>query len=69
MEGLKVRECGLLDMDEASSYLGITKGSLYVYVSQGKIGYRKHGNRTYFSEEDLERFLEKNTRIFTPKEA
>lgn len=50
----------LLNMDEASSLLGIKKSTLYQLVSRKKIGHKKLGKLTRFSMQDIQQFINKN---------
>lgn len=52
----------LMDMNEASEYLGIRKNTLYEWVVQKKIPHLKVGRLTKFKREDLEGWLRKRTR-------
>ena len=47
-----------LSIAEASSYLGISRGSLYKLVGAGDLPARKVGSRTIILRDDLDRFLE-----------
>jgi len=51
----------LLNINEASEYLGIKKNSLYCWVSQKRIPYVKMGRKTMFDKISIERFIEENT--------
>ena len=50
----------LLNIKEASEYLGVKENTLYCWVSQKKIPYVKLGRRTLFDIEDLNKFIEEN---------
>ena len=50
----------LLNIKEASEYLGVKENTLYCWVSQKKIPYVKLGRKTLFDIEDLNRFIEEN---------
>lgn len=45
---------GYLGMKEAASYIGITVGTLYQWVSHGKVRTYKAGKFNAFKVEDLE---------------
>jgi len=50
----------LLDIDEASEYLGITKNTLYGMTSQRRIPFVKIGGKMLrFDVQDLDRWIEK----------
>lgn len=51
---------GLLNMDEASSYLGIKKSTLYAFVMKRLIPVIKLGKLSRFKLQDLEAFIDKN---------
>ena len=51
-----------LDMNECSKYVGITKGTLYVWVCRRKIPYLKIGNLVKFDVQRIERWM-KNKEI------
>ncbi len=51
---------GLLDMDQAASYLGIKKDTLYSMVMRKKITYVKVGKLNKFRLQDLEAFIDRN---------
>jgi excisionase family DNA binding protein len=48
----------LISVKEAAILLGISPWTLFAWVSQGRIRYRKVGRRTMFTEEDLEDFVQ-----------
>lgn len=50
-----------LDIDEASKFLHLTKGTLYIKVSRGEVPHFKRGNRLYFSLGKLTEYLEKGS--------
>ena len=50
----------LLNMDEASSLLGIKKSTLYAVVMRKKITHVKLGKLTRFRPEDLQAYINKN---------
>ena len=51
-----------LDMNECSKYVGITKGTLYVWVCRRKIPYLKIGKLVKFDVQRIERWM-KNKEI------
>jgi len=50
----------LLNMDEASSLLGIKKSTLYAVVMRKQITHVKLGKLTRFRPEDLQAYINKN---------
>jgi excisionase family DNA binding protein len=52
---------GLLSVVEAAQYLGISKGTLYNWMSMRRIEYVKVGRRTVFRQAALDRFINENT--------
>ena len=48
----------LLDMNEASEFLGISKSTLYEWVVQKKVPFLKVGRLTKFKKEALDAWLE-----------
>ncbi len=52
---------GLMDMEEASKYLGIKKSSLYQICMRKEITIVKIGKLNKFREADLIAFIDKNT--------
>jgi len=46
-----------LDMDECSRYVGITKGTLYVWVCRRKIPYLKVGKLVKFDIKRIESWM------------
>ena len=52
---------GLLSVEEAADYLGLSVHTVYGWVSQGRIPYVKMGRLTKFRKEDLDRFILANT--------
>jgi len=50
----------LLNMDEASSLLGIKKSTLYSLVMRKQITHIKLGKLTRFRPEDLQAYIKKN---------
>ncbi len=51
----------LLNIKEASEYLGIPKGSLYKLVWQRRIPFVKIGKALRFDKEKIDKWIEKNT--------
>jgi excisionase family DNA binding protein len=51
----------LMDMNEASEYLGIRKNTLYEWVMERKIPHVRVGRLLKFRREDLEAWLRKRT--------
>ena len=51
----------LLTMDEASEYLGISKLTLYGWVSARKLGFVKVGRLVKFKQEHLDRWIDQHT--------
>ena len=50
----------MLNVSEASEFLGISKNTLYRYIFDKEIAYYKPNNRlVYFAQEDLEQFLQR----------
>ncbi len=54
IETIKKRYLG---MDECSQYIGITKGTLYVWVYQKKIPYLKVGKLVKFDFREIDKWL------------
>lgn len=53
----------LLDMKEASSYLGVSATTLYTWVIQKKIPFVKVGRLNKFRKKDLDQWLERRTSL------
>ena len=51
----------LLTMDEASEYLGISKLTLYGWVSARKLGFIKVGRLVKFRQRDLDKWIDRHT--------
>jgi len=51
----------LLTMDEASEYLGISKLTLYGWVSARKLGFVKVGRLVKFKQQDLDKWIDQHT--------
>jgi excisionase family DNA binding protein len=60
MKGVKMGS-RLINIDEAAARLGITKGTLYHWVSDERINHVKMGKRVFFKEASVDEFIEKNT--------
>jgi len=52
----------LINIQEASEYLGIKKNTLYSWVSERRIPNVKLGGRVMFEIAELDKFIEKNKR-------
>lgn len=58
---LKINEGSkLLNMDEASTLLGLKKSTLYQLVARKQITHVKLGKLTRFRPEDIQAFINKN---------
>ncbi len=63
------KEKPFLTMDEASTYMGLPKNTLYQYTSKNLLPYYKTGKRVYFKIEELNEFiLNENNRYPSIKE-
>ena len=51
----------LLTMGEASEYLGISKLTLYGWVSARKLGFVKVGRLVKFKQDHLDKWIEQHT--------
>ncbi len=51
----------LLTMDEASEYLGISKLTLYGWVSTRKLAFVKVGRLVKFRQQDLDKWIDQHT--------
>ena len=51
----------VMDIRAASGYLGVSKGTLYKHVSEGKIPAFKLGNRWRFKKTVLDHWMEKQS--------
>ena len=51
----------LLTIDEASEYLGISKLTLYGWVSARKLGFIKVGRLVKFKQEHLDTWIDQHT--------
>ena len=51
----------LLTIDEASEYLGISKLTLYGWVSARKLGFVKVGRLVKFKQEHLDKWIDQHT--------
>lgn len=54
----------LLTLEEASKYLGIAKGTLYLYARSGRVPAIKVGYLWRFDKDDLKRYLEKQMKSY-----
>jgi excisionase family DNA binding protein len=59
--GFSILEKRFLSMNECSEFLGITKGTLYVWVCHKKIPYLKIGRLVKFDIQEIERWLKENS--------
>jgi excisionase family DNA binding protein len=53
--------CKLLTMDQASEYLGISKLTLYGWVSARKLRFVKVGRLVKFKQQDLDKWIDQHT--------
>ncbi|RKD90055.1 helix-turn-helix domain-containing protein [Mangrovibacterium diazotrophicum] len=53
----------LLDTDQASEFLKITKPTLYSKVSRGELPHMKRSKRLYFSKQELKEYLKAGKRL------
>ena len=51
----------LLTMDEASEYLGISKLTLYGWVSARKVAFVKVGRLVKFKQDQLDKWIDQHT--------
>jgi len=51
----------LIDVKELSYRLSIPKGTLYNWVSQGRLPHKKLGSRLLFDWEEIENMLDQST--------
>lgn len=51
----------LLTISQVAAKLGISEGTLYNWISQKKIDYIKVNRQVRFSEEQLQRWIDKHT--------
>ena len=58
---IRVIEKRYLGMDECAGYLGLTKGTLYVWVCRRKIPYVKVGRLVKFDLREIEQWLKENS--------
>jgi len=74
LEGLKVKPESVLDLREvmnirqASQYLGISPDTLYKYLSEGRLPAFKLGNRWRFKKTTLDRWMEMQSEKSAGKE-
>ena len=59
--GFSVLEKRFLSMNECSKFLGVTKGTLYVWVCHKKIPYLKVGRLVKFDLKQFELWLKENS--------
>ena len=59
----EIRE--VMDIGEASEYLGVSRAVLYKYINDGRIPAFKLGNRWKFKRSVLDQWMEKQS---TPRE-
>ena len=52
---------GLLSVDEAAHYLGVSSGTLRNWVSMRRVDFVKVGRLTRFSQVALDRYIASNT--------
>jgi len=52
----------VMDVREASQYLGVSKETLYKYVTEGRVPAFKLGNRWRFKKGVLDRWMESQSR-------
>ena len=50
----------ILNIDKLSEFISLTTGTIYYYVSIGKIPYRKVGKRLLFVKEDIINWLDEH---------
>lgn len=55
LSNLNLSSGGLLSVEEAADYLGISKNTIYAMVSQKRIPYIKVGSRDMFRRESLDK--------------
>ena len=48
----------LIDINELSEYLGMAAGTLYNWVSQGRIPYKKLGHLTKFDLREIDEWVD-----------
>jgi len=51
----------LIDVEEAAHMLGMSKNTIYCWVSQGRIPFVKCGRSTRFDLQKIEKWIEKNS--------
>ena len=51
----------ILNMDDCAKYLGLSKGTLYVWVCRRKIPYLKVGRLVKFDMRKIEEWLKENS--------
>ncbi len=55
----EIRE--VMDIDEVSEYLGVSRARLYKYIHEGRIPAFKLGNRWTFKRSVLDQWMEKQS--------
>jgi excisionase family DNA binding protein len=55
----EIRE--VMDIDEVSEYLGVSRAGLYKYIHEGRIRAFKLGNRWKFKRSVLDQWMEKQS--------
>lgn len=55
----EIRE--VMDIDEVSEYLGVSRAGLYKYIHEGRIRAFKLGNRWKFKKSVLDQWMEKQS--------
>ena len=55
--GFTILEKRYLGMDECSEYIGVTKGTLYVWVCRKRIPYLKIGKLVKFDMKEIDHWL------------
>jgi excisionase family DNA binding protein len=61
----EIRE--VMDIRAASAYLGVSKGTLYKYVTEEKIPAFKMGNRWKFKKTVLDQWMERQSAQSEPR--
>ena len=57
----------VMDIRAASVYLGVSRGTLYLYVSEGKIPAFKIGHRWRFKKTALDHWMERQSAQSEPR--
>jgi len=58
----------VMDLRQASQYLGVSPDTLYKYLSRGKIPAFKLGNRWRFKKSTLDHWMERQSQSPEPRE-